>query len=78
MVTAIALFANIESWANPWLIFAIRTYVGTIDSKEKGLSAALCLFAVTGAGCDWLLKLKVGEDPDKVGTRHTENLAKRG
>lgn len=66
MVIAIALFSGVPSWSNPWLTLAIAPYVGPVDSKEKGLSAALCAFAAGGAAVDWLLKTRLGEDPDKV------------
>jgi len=64
-IISIALFSKQPGWSSPWLTLAITPYVGNHDAKEKGLSFAICAFAVLGAATDWLLKLKIGEDPDK-------------
>ncbi|KAG8907870.1 hypothetical protein FRB99_001729 [Tulasnella sp. 403] len=65
IVITIALFSTIPSWSSPWLTLAIQDYVGYRNAKEKGLSAALSVLTILGAAVDWLLKLKLGENPDK-------------
>ncbi|KAG8955983.1 hypothetical protein FRC04_006432 [Tulasnella sp. 424] len=75
IVISIALFTKVPSWTSPWLTLAISPYVGNRDSHEKGLSAALCVLAVAGAAVDWLCKLKLGENPDKVRVVWTKTLS---
>ncbi|KAG8869038.1 hypothetical protein FRB98_002890 [Tulasnella sp. 332] len=66
VVIAIALFTRAPSWSSPWLLFAVPPIVGTRNSQEKGLSAGMFLIMGCGIAVDWILKIKLGEDPDKA------------
>ncbi|KAG8963666.1 hypothetical protein FRC03_002710, partial [Tulasnella sp. 419] len=76
IVEAIALFRNVGSWSSPWLALVIKPVVGTRNSAEKGLSAAVCIFAVAGIISDWLLKRYIGENPDKEWDAYLSKYAK--
>ncbi|KAF8897480.1 hypothetical protein BD779DRAFT_1667454 [Infundibulicybe gibba] len=65
LVLTIALMSHIPAWANVWerLWLADGETWGT--PKEKGLSAAFCIFLCMGMMCDWLLRRRFGECPDE-------------
>ncbi|KAI0643095.1 hypothetical protein C8Q79DRAFT_981567 [Trametes meyenii] len=64
-VLSIALLARLPAWSDVWDRLWVHNGSGWGTTKEKGLSAAFCLFLLLGIASDWLLKLKLGENPDQ-------------
>ncbi|KAI0823299.1 hypothetical protein BC628DRAFT_1325331 [Trametes gibbosa] len=64
-ILAISLLAHLSSWGDVWSRFWVHDGNEWGTSKEKGLSAAFCLFLVVGSASDWFLKVKLGENPDE-------------
>ncbi|OSD02412.1 hypothetical protein PYCCODRAFT_1410891 [Trametes coccinea BRFM310] len=64
-VLSIATLAHLSSWSDPWGRLWIHDGSDWGTAKEKGLSAAFCLFLLVGAASDWFLKRKLGENPDE-------------
>ncbi|KAG8993232.1 hypothetical protein FRB93_002069 [Tulasnella sp. JGI-2019a] len=76
VVISIALFTHAPSWSSPWLLFAIAPVMGTRDPQEKGLSAGMFLIMGLGIAVDWVLKIKLGEDPDKAWDEYLARYSK--
>ncbi|KAI0671029.1 hypothetical protein C8Q78DRAFT_974183 [Trametes maxima] len=64
-ILSIALLAHLPAWSDVWDRLWIHDGSGWGTAKEKGLSAAFCLFLLVGIASDWFLKLKLGENPDQ-------------
>ncbi|KAI0761979.1 hypothetical protein BD413DRAFT_665887 [Trametes elegans] len=64
-VVSIALLARLPAWSDVWDRLWIHDGSDWGTAKEKGLSAAFCLFLLVGIASDWFLKLKLGENPDQ-------------
>ncbi|EIW59662.1 uncharacterized protein TRAVEDRAFT_167141 [Trametes versicolor FP-101664 SS1] len=64
-ILAIALLAHLSAWSDVWGRLWIHDGSEWGTAKEKGLSAAFCLFLVVGTASDWFLKVKLGENPDE-------------
>lgn len=65
-ILSIAILARLSSWSDVWGRLWIQDGSGWGTPKEKGLSAAFCLFLLVGVISDWFLKIKLGENPDEV------------
>jgi len=65
LILSIALLAHIPPWANVWERLWVKDGESWGSGKEKGLSAAFCIFVILGMGIDWLLKKWLGECPDE-------------
>lgn len=66
VVLSIALLSHVQAWANVWERYWESDGLTWGTSKEKGLTAVLCLFCCAGMACDWLLRRVFGECPDEV------------
>lgn len=66
VVTSIALLSSVSAWSNVWQRLWVSDGDGWGTDAEKGLSAAYCLMLLSGTTCDWLLRKKLGENPDEV------------
>lgn len=55
-----------DAWANVWERLWLHNGDGWGTGKEKGLSAAYCLFLAFGVAADWALRRWLGECPDEV------------
>jgi hypothetical protein len=66
LVISIALLSHVDSWATVWERLWKQNGESWGSGKEKGLSAAWCLFLSFGICVDWLLKRRFGENPDEV------------
>ncbi|KAI0655484.1 hypothetical protein C8Q70DRAFT_1020299 [Cubamyces menziesii] len=64
-ILSIAILAHLSSWSDVWGRLWIHDGSGWGTPKEKGLSAAFCLFLLVGVVSDWFLKSKLGENPDE-------------
>ncbi|KAI9064645.1 hypothetical protein FKP32DRAFT_1591267 [Trametes sanguinea] len=64
-ILSIATLAHLASWSDPWGRLWIHDGSDWGTAKEKGLSAAFCLFLLVGVTSDWFLKSKLGENPDE-------------
>ncbi|TBU27061.1 hypothetical protein BD311DRAFT_724967 [Dichomitus squalens] len=64
-VQSIALLAHISSWIEVWDRLWLKDGSNWGTVQEKGISAAFCLFVLIGVTTDWLLKRKLGENPDE-------------
>ncbi|KAI0366938.1 hypothetical protein BV20DRAFT_1045924 [Pilatotrama ljubarskyi] len=62
---SIALLAHLSGWSDVWGRLWIHDGSDWGSAKEKGLSAAFCLFLLVGTASDWFLKVKLGENPDE-------------
>lgn len=69
-ILAIALLAHLSAWSDVWGRLWIHDGSEWGTAKEKGLSAAFCLFLAVGTASDWFLKVKLGENPDEVRGPH--------
>ncbi|KAI0629899.1 hypothetical protein C8Q77DRAFT_1280569 [Trametes polyzona] len=65
LILSIALLAHLPAWADVWERLWIQDGSTWGTPKEKGLSAAFCLFLLVGSATDWFLKVKLGENPDE-------------
>ena len=65
-ILSIAILAHLPSWSDVWGRLWIHDGSDWGTPKEKGLSAAFCLFLLVGVVSDWFLKVKLGENPDEV------------
>jgi len=75
MVLSIALLSHILAWANVWERYWESDSLSWGTSKEKGLSAAFCLFLCTGMASDWLLRRMFGECLDEKWDHHLASFA---
>jgi hypothetical protein len=66
VILSIALLAKAPAWSNVWERLWVSDSINWGTPQEKGLSAGFCLFLCAGAACDWFLKFRFGENPDKV------------
>lgn len=66
LVLSIAILVRNTAWGNVWERLWVSDGDGWGTSREKGLSAAYCLLFCAGTACDWLLHIKLGENPDEV------------
>ncbi|KAI0345730.1 hypothetical protein BDW22DRAFT_907401 [Trametopsis cervina] len=66
----VALFVRNSAWGNIWQRFWVHDGIAWGTSQEKGLSAAFCFLFVVGLVCDWLLHIKIGENPDEKWDRY--------
>ncbi|KAI0325043.1 hypothetical protein GY45DRAFT_1330853 [Cubamyces sp. BRFM 1775] len=64
-ILSIAILAHLPSWSDVWGRLWIHDGSDWGTPKEKGLSAAFCLFLLVGVVSDWFLKVKLGENPDE-------------
>ncbi|KAI0350347.1 hypothetical protein OH77DRAFT_1489218 [Trametes cingulata] len=64
-IVSIALLAHLSAWSDVWSRLWIHDGSDWGSAKEKGLSAAFCLFLLVGIASDWFLKVKLGENPDE-------------
>lgn len=71
VVVSIALLAGVSSWGSVWQHLCISDGGGWSTPQEKGLSAGFSLLLLLGTTCDWLLKKKLGENPDEVRVQST-------
>ncbi|EKM51474.1 uncharacterized protein PHACADRAFT_261616 [Phanerochaete carnosa HHB-10118-sp] len=65
LVLSIAILVRNTAWGNVWERLWVSDGDGWGTSQEKGLSAAYSLLFCAGAACDWLLHVKLGENPDE-------------
>jgi hypothetical protein len=66
LVLAIALLSHIPAWADVWERLWLHDGESWGTPREKGLSAAFCIFLSVGSGIDWFLNKWLGECPDEV------------
>ncbi|KXN83118.1 hypothetical protein AN958_01789 [Leucoagaricus sp. SymC.cos] len=75
VVLSISLLLNprVDGWANVWERLWLHDGDGWGTGKEKGLSAAFCIFLVVGAAADWALRRWLGECPDEKWDKYLAN-----
>ncbi|KAF5360661.1 hypothetical protein D9756_004634 [Leucocoprinus leucothites] len=75
IILSISLLLNpkVEAWANVWERLWLQDGDSWGTGKEKGLSAAFCIFLVVGAATDWALRRWIGECPDEKWDNYLAN-----
>jgi len=75
VVLSIALLSHTLAWANVWERYWETNSLLWGTSKERGLSAAFCLFLLAGMVGDFLLSHMFGECPDEKWDHYLANYA---